>query len=591
MNIRIFFFFWIIAVGAFTFLVPPFQKPDEPAHFYRAMTLVNSQFVCSVSPTYRYFFLSQSVYDFPTQMQTNNIVMRPDVKFPIGLVKHTYPFRSDKSVTDAYRYCQLSFVSYIPFAISAFLSYPFDNLLITFFAMRASAAMLLICFAYIGFYFIPKRYKLLFLFFIANPMLIHQATAVSYDAIINSLILLVIPLWLRCMDDKKIQWKTVVLLFLSLGLMCIAKPGYYFLVGISLPVLTRIPIKKYSIPFVLCFLFCLTVGILYSSSIISIFSDFFSVSKAPQIYIVLHDPWYFFGVIGRTIIESHERLIEGMIGLFGWLDYRLPLYGMLVYTFVGGMIAYDYIRTQTKALRGWVILLLGILCLSTVLLIFYNFYRAATPAAYRVVESIQGRYFLPLLPFLTIMVLESVVWLKHRRRIVLLVVSCGVIAVGSISYSIFSRYYDFSKNFSNPDMLVKEVAEKRIDISSLTSIELNSHMSYQYNVLSPGYKIGGVQMIAENEIETDIPYRIFLKDATCTNILYQGYMNELRDVHIAHLKGDNDIVITQHLPIIPLAESSICLELEPVATYPHPVYLRLLGEHNKPVVRFLYIAK
>ena len=154
----------------------------------------------------------------------------------------------------------------------------------------------------------------------------------------------------------------------------------------------------------------------------------------------------------------------------------------------------------------------------------------------------------------------------------------------------YARYYDYSRNFSNPDELVRAVASETIDIKKLAPIEINGPRSFVYT-LTQGYKIGGFQMIIANELDVDVPYKIFLKDGTCENVMYRGYVNRLRNRQFAHLKGDSDIVTTQYLPITVVEGPNVCITLEPFALTPNPVYMQLLGDKGLPTLRFLYIAK
>lgn len=593
MGNRIFWFFFITTVLLFALLVPPFQKPDEETHFYRAMALADRQLFCT-SDTSRpqSFILPLSVYQFPSTMQQEHIIMRYDTKFPIGLLKTAYPYRGNSNMTDAFRYCSLPFISYIPFAVSALISIPFNNLLITFYSMRLVAALMFIMCIFVGFRIIPKRYGLLFLFLAANPMVLHQATSISYDAILLSVEFLIFSLWLACMEEKKISGRKLGILVSLIVLSSIVKPGYWFFAGILIPIIWKVNSKKHILSVIAIMG---VVSVVVATAVFGLgFSSFFGNTldmSHPQIYIFLRDPWYFVTVVWTTIRDTHQELLQGMIGLFGWLDYRIPLYGSMLYAFFGGMVAYDCVRHTVKSLKGWVIALIGIICLSTIVLIFFYFFRSATPFGYKTVIGVQGRYFLPILPFFSLFLLEMFVFFKNKKLLPAIGILFGFISMLIIGGLIYFRYYDYSKNFSNPHELVLAIQKKEIDLSKLVSFTLDTKTSYLYKALYPGYKIGGIQIIVENELDVSVPYRFSIQDGTCRRTLFEGYMNELRDTRLSFLKGEQDIVTEQYFPITVVPEENICVTFIPLMVQENSTYLKLLGDEEKPTVRFLYIAK
>src|SRR3989344_7986882 len=91
------FMFLALLLSVFTFLVPPFQKPDEPVHFYRIITLFQGQLTCDYSSDRPHFRLPQSVYDFPKIMGVESISMST-IKFPVTSYKKAYPWTGDRQV-------------------------------------------------------------------------------------------------------------------------------------------------------------------------------------------------------------------------------------------------------------------------------------------------------------------------------------------------------------------------------------------------------------------------------------------------------------------------------------------------------------
>jgi len=583
---KIIFGFFIIAVFVFALFVPPFQKADEPTHFFRAMALSEGQFFCIPSSKGSSFTLPMSVYTFAQKFLTGDIVMRYGAKFPIGTLKQSYPYRASQERTDSFSYCFLPFPAYVFFAAGAILTVPFDNLLVMFYAMRIVSAFLFILFAWFGYRMIPERYKSLFLLFICNPMVIHQATSVSYDATLLACICLIFPMWLSLLDKKRISFVTLFFFGGLLALSCVIKPGYFFLCGLIVPLFSKIPWKRYGV--LIFILASIVFGILvYFAGTYGVTFTYFS---NPQFSIIFKDPWYFVSVIGRTIFSTHEDLFAGMIGLFGWIDYKLPSYAVFLYMIITGVVIGQYVKKETKRLSGWVMILLGAVLLGTIFFIFYHFYSAATPQAYTTIVGLQGRYMLPLLPFFAVFVLEVIMYLKEKKMLWIGVTGVGMIGIMAITASIYYRYYDYSKSFSNFDDFKTAIVKKTLDTETLSPVTMDSSHSYSYEV-KQGYKIGGFQLLATNELFVSTSYRYTVKDTTCSKILQKGYLNELRDSRLSFLKGEDDLLITQYMPLTTVAEDTVCFTLEPVFTSNSQTYLILLGVGKKPLVQFLYISK
>jgi len=306
------------------------------------------------------------------------------------------------------------------------------------------------------------------------------------------------------------------------------------------------------------------------------------VQAVIQKSIVFQDPWYFVWVLGNTIWTKQEFFIQSSIGILGWLDTPLPAfiyYGCAV--LLGIVIIKTAQNLKYNVSLKLLILMTGI-CFGTVLGVMYHFYINGSPVAYPVVDSLQGRYILPILPFILLIISAwAKIALRFRKITVLLF---GSIFLAVLVQSIFFRYYDYSRVFDTADVLLpkeKELQEKQ----EHTSITIGEAQSFVYEVKYPHYKIGGFQFLVDvNEIlPVTVPYRYELKDAQCDKIIRSGYL-DLTELHRPH-------IYTQILPIIPLSQDHVCLNLIPFYGLDIIRFLTLVSENNKPIVNFLYIKK
>lgn len=230
----------------FTFLIPPFQKPDEPLHFERAFALAQGQFVCRHDSKHErgYFNFPQSIQIFPDQMMSQSIIMKTEGKFPIALMKTSYPIDSKYTVDLLYN-CTLPFIGYIPQSVGILLSLPFNNVLISFYAARLFGALFFIMTLSICLRLIPKQYRLILLFCSFLPMVLQQVTAISYDCVSISLGFALFTLFVRFLNQKTIPIRAVLAFYGVLLLFLFSKPGFYLYA-----LLLAYPIQRTSLPII-----------------------------------------------------------------------------------------------------------------------------------------------------------------------------------------------------------------------------------------------------------------------------------------------------------------------------------------------------
>ena len=178
-------FFYIFILGlAFTFLVPPLQKPDEHGHFIRSILLSHGKvFLTNKDESLP---IEKQYYDLIHDPLLNKIPYHPKVKFDMR-----WYLRSPFADKGAYKFVNestwgqfmLPASSYIPYAFGIGIARLFNlNAYLTFFTGRFS--MFLLAFVWMIFLYkkIPQTFKPLLLFVFSIPMLIHQITGYNYDA-------------------------------------------------------------------------------------------------------------------------------------------------------------------------------------------------------------------------------------------------------------------------------------------------------------------------------------------------------------------------------------------------------------------------
>ena len=243
----IFLFLFICFSLFFVFAFPPLQKPDEPLHFERAFALASGQLVCKVDAKHMrgYFSFPISISAFSDAMMTNAIVMKPEGKFPIVLLRNHYPI--NRSVTTDLLYnCTLPFTGYIPLSLGILVAIPFNNLLISFYTARLFAALFYVIAIYLSLRVVSARYRWILMICSMLPMVLQQATAVSYDGVTIAAGFLLFSLFTRYLEKKTVSVRELLWFYAVIMVFIFTKPGYYlFFPLLFLPFrLVKLPINK-----------------------------------------------------------------------------------------------------------------------------------------------------------------------------------------------------------------------------------------------------------------------------------------------------------------------------------------------------------
>lgn len=297
--------------------------------------------------------------------------------------------------------------------------------------------------------------------------------------------------------------------------------------------------------------------------------------------IIIGDPWYFVWVLGNTLWQKQEVFITGTIGQLGWLDIPLPSVFYYGIVFLLGLIIAKSLQ-KGKQISLFMLLALTAIVIATFIAIAYYFYIYGTAVAYPLVDSLQGRYLLPILPFILLLLIEWVaVGLKHKRAALII---AGFVFIVLVGQSVYFRYYDYSRVFDTAEVLLPLEKDMQSN-NQLPVTVVTAPQSYVYDVQYPGFKIGGFQLLVmvNKEQPVNVPYAFELKDASCLRTIRRGYFDQT-ELHRPHM-------YTQLLPITPLLSDRVCLVLTPLYGTKDMQYLPLVTGDGKPVVNFLYIKK
>jgi uncharacterized membrane protein len=246
------------------------------------------------------------------------------------------------------------------------------------------------------------------------PTSLSQAITMSADGLINSISWLLIALVLAVFAKTVVLTKKNLLLITLLATyLCIIKEGYWLIAFFPLIIhpsyfknVRQSRVWKslsLSIMLVASILFALNAKRTLSNVVLSPIAGAYINTKLQTHYLLHHLLLFTFRALEQPLTKSFDTIY---LGMFGIMTNRLIYLSILII----GLLAFAlYLGLhQTKSIvslmehrnRLWITAI--IILLGTYLLIAVSFYLGETSVGGSTINSIYGRYFLPLLPLILI---------------------------------------------------------------------------------------------------------------------------------------------------------------------------------------------
>jgi len=377
-------------------VVPPFQAPDESAHFARAYMIAQGQIVPENNPQ------GDLGAELPTDIidfyhSTSNIPFHDSVKYDITVMKPFFVRTVDSS---AQVFCGFpntaiySPVLYIIQAVGIFLgrSLHLPIIFIYYLACLFNAAMYL----FIGYWslrLIPVL-KLPLAVLLLLPICIFEAVSVNADPMIIASAVFFTAYILKLALDDDIQYISKKQMAIAVVLSMVVSNAKVVYAPLFLLYLL-IPGYKYKskIKVLLAFfLFNLAIVLLWSSALKNL-SVPLSVVPQQQVMSIIAAPGYFL-----------HRLITSMFSLWnihsvfnlGWLDLWLPkstMYGYLFLWILPVLLKDYYEYMPAKRIKGVIVFIFFLaIYVGIHLALYVSWVQPYTDC----INGLQGRYFIPI---------------------------------------------------------------------------------------------------------------------------------------------------------------------------------------------------
>ena len=410
----------LLAGLAFLIATPPFQVPDEPAHFYRAYAVSEAQPWAvrgedGQGQAGLGAMLPASLQELGTGLR-GDLPFHPERKIRPETIRQAFrvPLDEERRVFVDYRTsAQYSPVPYLPqaagIALARGLGLPALGLL---YAARIANLLVATALIFLALRQLPS-FSWLMTMLALTPMALFLRASASADALGTAVAFLLAGIVARLAwgEEEQGGWQDFALLTACSVALCLSKPVYVPLAFLALLIpATRFPGSRRGPALLL-------LGVMTAASFglamqtagavdLPLRPDA-PVDREGQIRDALAEPFRVAGIVTEDYLLRGDRYVAQIVGQLGWLDANLPKPLLWGYLALLGLLALLDTRREV-AVAPWQRALMILVALAILGLVSASQYATWTPYRADYVDGIQGRYFLPLAP--------AAAWIVHTRR-------------------------------------------------------------------------------------------------------------------------------------------------------------------------------
>lgn len=390
---------------AFLCLTPPFQAPDENAHFLRSLQISEGRIVSVKYGNATGDYLPASVLKFVAHFRPMRF--NPETKTNRAQIMASAEYQIDEEDRVFVGFSNAAIhppLTYLPQSLGMFLARQFSSsLLVLFYAGRCLNLVAASFLMFMAIRLTPIG-KWVFTVLALTPMTVFLSATLSSDALTNGFSFLLIAYALRCAAGPEERLTRANVLYLAL-LGCavgLSKQAYFLLPAcyLLIPSTKLATQRSYWTGFVavlgVTFLSVLTWGVILRG-IYSPADTMVGMDPRQQLHFIITHPAEFGRALLRTVAQA-PMYLQQYIGVLGWLDTRLPRWVVaaeIIVIAIIGLADTSLHLTFKQCLRA-----VGIATLvsATVMVIIYVTWE---PVGSDIIH-LQGRYFIPIGPLVVI---------------------------------------------------------------------------------------------------------------------------------------------------------------------------------------------
>ncbi|HWP44821.1 MAG TPA: DUF2142 domain-containing protein [Blastocatellia bacterium] len=443
----------------FIILTPPFQVPDEPAHFFRAFHLsegvLASQEKDGMVGGMLPVILLEDVKSY------SHLPFNPAAKISISewraRLLESRPLRAENLSNREFANVSAALYSpapYIPQILAIWIGRLADfRVITTFYLGRLLTLAFAVSIIWYALCLVSYSRQLTLGMFclIGSPMSIFQMASLSADAITNAAGFLIIAACFALMRDWSRRTFYILLVGAALISLCKSLYALVALFGVN-PILASGLRKQEKVKcLLLLFAAAALPGIIWFLPVQDKVLDVYSYARrdividpGAQIRFILDNPIRFLSFLYKTLICRGNFYFQSYIGLLGWIDTKLSVWTYTFYPILTAAACLigsrsDKKRTDWKGagIAGALTIIFSTLLILTMFM-YWNPVGDASPF----MQGIQGRYFIPILPMI---LLSLPILLKLEERAyglyVRISIASWVVLIISAAASLAQRYW------------------------------------------------------------------------------------------------------------------------------------------------------
>lgn len=373
---------------------PPLENPDEPSHLYSAYNLSQNGFKADEVTE---ITVPEDIecLNYASIQALDRVVDYDKVKSCLANTDNmetNLMFGVRNKVTG-------SALGHTPQAISIKIADTFTNSsLFIFYFARLGNCLVAFLLLYWAIKIAPVGKKIL-LFIGLIPMFIQQETSLSYDALINSVAILFLAYMIKHLySSEKIQAKDIVIPVLFC-VVCLTVKVVYLPLIILLFFISKDKFKNKR------------QRIVYWGSILGLsFILYYVITKvlfvadgvlandaaSKQIHYILNNPLQLMSIAINTLKKNGWLYLQGLFAYFGWFRFSLSNFTIIacIVYFLVLIFQENSLFSKKTRYQKWLLLLAVLISIAG---IFASMYFCWSTYQLDYVDGVQGRYFIPLL--------------------------------------------------------------------------------------------------------------------------------------------------------------------------------------------------
>jgi len=443
---QIFLIIGLIWGVAFLVITPPFQVPDEPEHYFKALSLSDGQILPEEQGGRAGIYIPENALllygEFEYAFHTENKV---NISHTQSLISSTYP-HNDPIIFKGMSEIAIVTYSPVPYLVAAlfmFIGKLFNLSLLTLLYMgRFSNLLLYIVLVFMAIKIIPVQ-KWVFLLLALMPMTLFLAASLSADSFTIAISFLTIAIFFKLALDKekkKINRKDIYILLILGTLLALSKPVYLLLLSlfIMIPAYKFETSKKMVLAFISIFGSSILIYVLWNFLVSGFYRPQLGISIKNQSLFILSNPLTFTQTLLNIDLLYFKKYLLGFVGFFGW-EYA-PLPDLLVYLYIIVLILVAVFDKKEIKID----LKQKIVYLTTFFVMFVSIFAAEyitwNSVGSTSIKGIQGRYFIPIAPLFFFLFYNRKI--KVNQKGLNWTIPLFILIVLSISlYVIIKRFY------------------------------------------------------------------------------------------------------------------------------------------------------